>query len=161
MSVRDRWLVLPLATGLGVGYLPKASGTAGTGLGVAVYGGLLLLPAGWLYPALLLLSLGGIWLCGRAARLLGRDDPSEVVWDEIVGYCVAVAFVPPTVGWLLAGFVLFRALDVSKLGPVGWAERRFPGGLGIMADDLVAGALSALLLAGAHGLWERAAAPAV
>ena len=159
MTTRDRLLVLPLATGFGVGYLPKISGTAGTGLGVALYGGLLLLPAGLLYPALGLLALAGVWLCGRAARLLGRADPREVVWDEIVGYCVAVAFVPPTLGWLLAGFVLFRMLDISKFGPVGWAERNFSGGLGIMADDLVAGALSALLLAGAHGLLGRLAAP--
>jgi phosphatidylglycerophosphatase A len=50
--------------------------------------------------------------------------------------------------WVVTGFVLFRVFDVWKPGPVGWAERRFGGGLGVMMDDVMAGLLAAVLLAG-------------
>jgi len=138
LSSRERW-VLWLAQGFGTGRAPRAPGTVGTLPGIGFY--LLLAPLGWgvyLLATLVLFALG-IALCDRAARLLGRDDPPSVVWDEIVGYLVTMSAVPPSLGAIVAGFVAFRVFDIWKPGPIGWLDRRVPGGLGIMLDDLVAG----------------------
>jgi phosphatidylglycerophosphatase A len=88
----------------------------------------------------------GIWACGRTARDLGGEDPAAIVWDEVVGYLVAMTCAPAGWPWVLAGFVLFRVLDIWKPWPIRWLDRRVHGGLGIMLDDLAAGALAGLIL---------------
>ena len=154
----DRLLVLPLATGFGAGLLPRFPGTAGTAVGALAYWGLSALPAA-AYAAACVAAAGfGVWLCGRAARALGEADPAAVVWDEIAGYWVAMSLAPRALGWALAGFVLFRFLDIVKPGPVGWVERRFSGGAGIMLDDLAAGVLTAAVLLAAEQLLAFAGA---
>ena len=75
----------------------------------------------------------------------GKKDASEVVIDELAGQWIALLVVPPDWRWWLAAFVLFRLFDIVKPGPVRMAER-LPGGLGVMADDVVAGVLAAALL---------------
>ena len=152
----DRLLVLPLATGFGAGFLPRFPGTAGTAVGALAYWWLSAQPAAVYAAACAAAAALGVWLCGRAARALGEADPAAVVWDEIAGYWVAMSLAPRALGWALAGFVLFRFLDIVKPGPVGWAERRFAGGAGIMLDDLVAGALTAAVLWLAHRLLTLA-----
>lgn len=110
----------------------------------------------------LLLAVAGVWICGRAGRDLGVADHAGVVWDEIVGYLLAVLFF--TWSWRLAlfGFVLFRLFDIVKPPPVGWLDRRVHGGLGVMLDDLAAGMLAALVLAAmAWGNWGVAFDPAL
>lgn len=131
-----------LALGLGAGLAPKAPGTFGTAMGVALY---LALPAlDWpVYLALLLLlALFGIGLCGRSAELLGVHDHGGIVWDEMVGIWITLFLVPPGWGWLLLGFVLFRLLDVLKPWPISVLDRSVHGGLGIMVDDILAGVLA-------------------
>ncbi len=146
MRVTWQRLTVFLATGFGVGYCPKFPGTAGTLLGATLYFGLSKHP--WYIYALALgiMLLAGIWLCEQAARSLGNRDPKEVVWDEMAGYLVAMAAAPRGLAWAVAGFVIFRFLDILKPGPVGWVERRFSGGVGIMLDDLLAGVLTMLVL---------------
>ena len=75
----------------------------------------------------------------------GKRDASEVVIDELAGQWIALLVVPPDWRWWLAAFVLFRLFDIVKPGPVRMAER-LPGGLGVMADDVVAGVLASALL---------------
>ena len=133
-----------IASGFGAGLSPVAPGTAGSLLGLA--GGAALLA--W-HPAALWVAAGAATLAGfgcvRRARVEG--DPGWVVVDEIAGQMVAMVAVPRvTWPWLLAAFGLFRLFDIAKPGPVGWADRQ-PGAFGIMADDIVAGALAALVLA--------------
>jgi phosphatidylglycerophosphatase A len=98
----------------------------------------------------------GIWSAGAAESHFGREDDRRIVIDEVAGQLVTLAPLASGAGdlargsgllWVVTGFVVFRVLDVWKPGPVGWAERRFRGGFGVMADDLVAGVLGALLLA--------------
>ncbi len=145
-----------VALGFGTGLAPRAPGTAGSLLGWASY----LLLTLWLPPQAWSLLLfvaftAGIWVCGRTARDLGTDDPSAVVWDEIVAIWLVLWLLQPAPGvpavwWLQAlGFVLFRVFDAVKRGPVGWADRHVKGGLGIMFDDLVAAALTLAVLFGA------------
>lgn len=76
----------------------------------------------------------------------GRHDLPEFVMDEVAGFLVTMALVPFTWSFLLAGFVLFRLLDALKPFPISWFDRKVPGGVGVVADDLVAGIVANILL---------------
>ena len=151
----------------GAGFMPIAPGTWGSAVAVvAVYAVYLARPsllAGPLAAAALLvvslaLAWAGVWAGDRVSAMLGDDDPSEVVVDEVVGQLLTYALLPVAgrawTGWsfeiaLVAGFLLFRALDIVKPGPIDDLQRMH-GGLGIMADDFAAGIVGGcLLLAGA------------
>lgn len=131
-------LIVFMATGLGVGMAPKAPGTFGTLLGVALAA---------IFPDNLYLviavSILGIWISQEAEKILEDHDSPKIVIDEIAGYLVA-AF-----NWhgyyLLAAFALFRIFDIFKPEPIGRLQK-LPGGIGIMADDLAAGLLTNLVL---------------
>ena len=136
-----------LAAGFGAGLSPKGPGTAGTLVAVPIY----MLLAGYLSTSAYLsvtalLFLVGIGICGYTARHIGGDDPKSVVWDEIVGYLVAMAWVPLGWLWIVLGFGLFRLFDIWKPWPIRWLDRRVKGGFGIMLDDLVAGFFACLVL---------------
>ena len=141
--------VVLLATGLGSGLSPVAPGTWGTAMAIPFY--LLLQPLEWSdYLAFVLLSaIAGIWICGYAAERLGVHDHPGIVWDEMVGYWLTMFAAPEGWQWMVLGFVLFRIFDIFKPWPISWLDRRVHGGLGIMADDLVAGAAALLCLQGA------------
>lgn len=132
-----------LAFGFGAGLSPWAPGTFGTLVGVVLYLPLSLLPLAQYALVVGAVALVGIWLCGGAARDLGVHDHPGIVWDEIAGYLVTMLAAPRGWEWVLAGFVLFRLFDIWKPWPVRWLDRRVGGGLGIMLDDLAAGALAA------------------
>jgi phosphatidylglycerophosphatase A len=135
-----------LALGLGAGLSRYAPGTVGTL--VAVPFALLLkqLPPLAFWSVLAALAIVGIPLCGRASRMLGRHDPGNIVWDEMVGFWLTVALLPVTWSWWLAAFVLFRFFDILKPWPIRQMDRRIKGGLGIMLDDIVAALYAMLLL---------------
>lgn len=73
-------------------------------------------------------------------RVLGEKDSRKLVWDELAGFLVAVTAVPFTWQLAVAAFLIERTLDITKVPPAGWIERRLPGGWGVVGDDLVAGA---------------------
>ena len=76
----------------------------------------------------------------------GRNDPSEVVIDEVAGQWLVLIVAPLDPALSALGFVLFRLADITKPWPANWAERHLPGGLGIMADDIVAGAYAGVVV---------------
>ncbi|MBI4847392.1 MAG: phosphatidylglycerophosphatase A [Nitrospirae bacterium] len=80
----------------------------------------------------------GLYASHQAEKSLGKDS-GHIVIDELCGYFVSVLFVPKSVGYFIAAFVLFRIFDILKPPPVRSAERLVPGGAGIMLDDLLAG----------------------
>jgi len=145
--------ILLLATGLGVGYLPRAPGTFGSLLGPPLVIGLL-----WLNLALpfyllvaAVLFLVGVYICDRAAKILGLDDPGCIVFDEIGAFTVVML---PVVnrnvdgsfwGISLIAFLWFRLFDIWKPWPVRYFDR-IHGGWGIMADDYVAAIYAAICL---------------
>ena len=135
-----------LAFGFGAGLSPTAPGTAGTLLAVPLVFVLRDLDAVWYLLLTAGLLAAGVWLCGRTARDLQVHDHPGIVWDEIVGYLVTMVFAPPGWLWIALGFVLFRFFDIVKPWPIRWCDRQVGGGLGIMLDDLLAGAFSAALL---------------
>lgn len=137
-----------IAFGFGSGAMRKAPGTWGSLVGLLFVPLLQLLPH-WGYGLILLLgSLFGFWLCGKVSRDLGVHDHGGIVWDEIVGIWITLWLAPPGWPWLLVGFLLFRLLDILKPWPISWVDRRVHGGVGIMLDDLLAGAGAWLLLQG-------------
>jgi phosphatidylglycerophosphatase A len=142
-----------VATFGNVGRIPVVPGTFGTLAALplayllALAGNALLF--GVAFSALVVL---GIWAAGVVEEGEGATDPGLVVVDEVAGFLVTVAFLPAAPLTYLAAFVIFRLLDIFKPFPARRAEK-IPGGLGIMADDLIAGVYGNLLLrAGLHFL---------
>ncbi|MGO2505641.1 phosphatidylglycerophosphatase A family protein [Psychrobacter alimentarius] len=159
-SMLDR-MVYWLGLGLGSGLPRRAPGTWGTigGLIVAIP----LLSLGFL-PFLLITILScfiGIWICGRTSELMkGHDDP-HIVWDEWAGMWLTLLpfsymsvtadnfwhyiSQPSSLAALLLAFVLFRFFDIIKPPPIGWADRKVAGGLGVMLDDIIAGVMALIV----------------
>ena len=145
-----------MATGFGVGFAPIAPGTFGSALGVLLFLPFLWLPHSVYLATLVVVIGGGTWAAHRTQEATGIHDDGRIVVDEVAGQLVTLApllFFPALsyfalFSLLVTGFVLFRVLDIWKPGPVGWAERSLAGGVGVMADDLVAGVLGALVLGG-------------
>ncbi len=160
------------AAGLGTGFSPWAPGTVGSLLGLGLGAGLL-----WVSPFVLALvtlglAFGAMPIIARATGIPIRParpgpgqgqghgqgkgdhaDPGWVVIDEVTGQCLALLALPrPSWGGAALAFVLFRALDITKPGPIGWADRQ-GGAWGIMADDLIAGFVACLVVGGAHVRW--------
>jgi len=138
--------VLFLGLGFGSGLSPFAPGTAGTIVALLFVPLLAFLSTGYLLAVLLTASLAGIYICAYSARKLGTKDPSSVVWDEFVGLWIALAGFPVSSFWLVSGFVVFRCFDILKPWPISVLDRKIPGGLGIMLDDIVAGVMTWLVL---------------
>lgn len=146
-----------IATFFGVGHLKPAPGTWGSAVGLIL--GVLIHMAGgfWLLlAATIAVTALGYWAI-TAEVGDSHDDPSEFVIDEVAGQWVA--FWPVSLGAMMTGsditalypglivaFLAFRAFDIFKPGPVGWADRQH-GAFGIMADDIIAGWLAAMIVA--------------
>jgi len=138
-------LYMFIATGAYSGYLPKAPGTWGSMVGVAIWFWLRSLPLAPYFGVIAGIFVIGIIAAGAAEKIVDHGDPGLVVIDEIVGQLIALAAVPAHPLWIILGFVFFRIFDILKPFPVGWLDGHIHGGLGIMLDDVVAG-LYALLV---------------
>lgn len=138
--------VLALAFGFGAGLFPRAPGTVGTLLALPIWYAC----SGWSTTAYLalvcLLAAVGVLICHRATQILGVHDHPGIVFDEIVGYLLALAVVPRSFLWLAVSFIVFRFFDIVKPWPIGTLDRRVGGGLGVMLDDLVAGLMTAIVV---------------
>jgi len=141
-----------LAFGFGSGLSPFAPGTTGTLVAIPFAIAMKTMPAAGFWVVLLLMFFVGIEICTRVSRNLGVHDHGGIVWDEIVGYCLSIAFVPLQWQWFLAAFLLFRFFDIYKPWPIRQLDRKVSGGLGIMIDDVVAGIFTIVVLAAAQTL---------
>ncbi|MGH0030100.1 MAG: phosphatidylglycerophosphatase A family protein [Myxococcota bacterium] len=147
-------MALFVATAGGAGYAPVAPGTFGSAVGLlcfvplAGHGPVLTLAV-----AAVLLGLG-TWAADETEKIYGKKDDGRIVMDEVVGQLVTLApiaslgsaFQPRVAALAIVGFFVFRGFDIWKPGPARMAERRLPGGLGVMMDDVVAGIFSAAVL---------------
>lgn len=126
-----------------LGYVPVASGTVAVAVvGVPSY--LLLVGVfklGWavFLSGSIALSLFAVWVAGRTDRVLGEQDSKKNVIDEIPGYWIALIGLPVTWQIVMAAFFLERMIDIAKVWPASWVERKMPGGWGVVLDDVVAG----------------------
>jgi phosphatidylglycerophosphatase A len=135
-----------IATGLGIGYLRKGSGTLAAALCAIVW---YLISAGSNDPQAALLitvaiTAAGVWSAGRVEKHWGVDN-NRVVIDEIAGMCISLVFVPVGLATVITAFVLFRFFDIAKPAYIRKAEN-LPGGWGVMADDVLAGIYTNIIL---------------
>ncbi len=135
-----------IASGFGSGFSPFAPGTVGSAAA--------LLPWLWLrtlslpfYALTLMIAFAiGVWASSWVVRRSGVQDPQVVVCDEFVGVWIALIAAPTGWVWILAGFALFRLFDIWKPWPVGWADEKLHGGLGVMLDDVFAGIYALIVM---------------
>lgn len=143
-----------LAVGLGSGLSSKAPGTSGSLAAVIIYALLLvhIVPV-WQLGMLVLLFIGGIYICGRTAKDWNAPDHGAIVWDEWVAQWLVLVVLPNEVQAYFVGFLLFRLFDVWKPWPIDWFDKHLHGGFGIMFDDIIAGLMAiATFKLGALGL---------
>ena len=167
-------IILLLARGGVLGLVPKAPGTVGTLGGFPITALLLLSGNFWVYLSgcMLLVPLSA-WICGEAERILDREDPGEVVFDEMIAVpiCYLSIFAlmelqgdgMPGLNslfeyklwwvWALCGFVIFRVFDIWKPGPIDKVQS-LQGGWGVTMDDVLAGLFSGLILGGGYFLLK-------
>jgi len=149
-SLLDR-LALVIASVAGAGYSPLAPGTVGS---------LVTLVAIWFLPftpltlagTLVAVTVIGTWAAHRVERAVGRKDPSVIVIDEVAGMLMSVLLLPRTIPVLVTAFLLFRLFDIWKPFPA-HESQALSGGLGVMLDDLIAGAYALILVLGARALF--------
>lgn len=149
MSWTERFIVF-CGVGFGSGLAPKAPGTFGSAFA------LLFVPI-WLaigffnsILAIVLMSLVGVYICGKTADIMGVHDDGRIVWDEFAGQ--SITFLPllyvgqMNITWVLVSFALFRLFDVWKPWPIRVIDRQVGGGFGIMFDDIIAGIWAAICI---------------
>ena len=137
-----KWISL----GFGSGKAPVAPGTFGTLAAIPIY----LLVVQFSLTIYLTLTffflLLGIWASGKYSEHLGVHDHGSIVWDEVVGFLITMAFVPLDWLWVMLGFILFRLFDIWKPWPIRLLDKHVHGGFGIMIDDVLAGIYAAVIL---------------
>jgi phosphatidylglycerophosphatase A len=139
-----RFVALALATAGGVGYIPFAPGTFGSLVGLLLW---------WLLPVslpvqltvIVVIFIVGSWSGSVAERHFASTDPGPVVIDEVLGMLVTLLLNPVGWGGAILGFLLFRASDIIKPYPANKLEQ-LHGGVGVMADDLMAAIYANLAL---------------
>lgn len=137
---------LLLAFGFGSGLSPKAPGTMGTIAAIPLWWLLAQLPLTSYLIVVFIAAVIGISICGRAADQMGVHDHGGIVWDEFVGFWIAMAALPITWQSVILGFLLFRLFDIFKPWPISWLDKKVSGGFGIMIDDVIAGMAAAVVI---------------
>ncbi len=152
-SWRDQ-IVLFLATTGYAGYIPYAPGTFATlVIAVPIYFAFALLPHPFYVYALFVFFWLACYISHKAETILQEKDSSRIVIDEVVGYLTALVYLPNNWLIILLAFVLFRFFDILKIYPVNLIERKVPGGLGVVLDDVMAGVYANICLQVLIALW--------
>jgi len=135
-----------IATWFGSGLIKGIPGTWGSLASLPFAAAIAWLGGFWaLLAASVIAFLVGIWASGRYAEASRQGDPGPVVIDEVAGQWLALALLPLDPVTYLVGFVSFRVFDIVKPWPASWLDRSVKGGLGIMADDMAAGAYAGIV----------------
>ncbi len=135
-----------LATGCYAGYIPIASGTFGTLVGIPLC--YLLSMLGPLEGMLFIVVFAGsaVWISGEAERVFKKKDSGLIIIDEMAGLLVTLFLIPWTPKSVVTGFLLFRLMDIAKPFPIRRLETKLPGGWGVVGDDLLAGIYANVIL---------------
>lgn len=143
--IGEKWVVL-LATGCYAGYVPVAPGTFGTLVAVPLC--YLLSMLGLFEGMLFIVVFAGfsVWIAGKAEKIFNKKDSGLIVIDEMAGLLVTLFLIPWSTKSVVAGFLLFRLMDIFKPFPIKRLETRLPGGWGVVGDDLLAGVYANIVL---------------
>lgn len=148
-------LVILLASVGYIGYIPIASGTFGSLVGIPLFFAFDSLrhasPSIYLFTFVAAV-LAACWIAGSAEKIFDEHDSHKIVLDEVVGYLAATLFLEPTWSNAIAAFFVFRVLDIIKPFPAGYIDAHFPGGYGVTLDDVVSGLYSNLVVRALIGL---------
>ena len=147
-----RHFTLLLATGLGVGYSPRAPGTLGTLVAIPVYYFLSNVPSPLYEITLIGFVFLSVWVSGNAEIFFGKKDDQRIVIDEIIGFLTTMLWVPKTIRFVIIGFFLFRFFDILKPFPIRRLEKGFQGGFGVVLDDVLAGVYANIVLRLIYGI---------
>lgn len=145
-------LIKFLATGFGLGYVPKMPGTAGSLLGLVLVWALAGLNLGEYLLFTLVFSLASIWISDQADKQFSVKDAPQIVIDEVAGIVVTFAALPLVPVTIVMGFILFRFFDIVKIPPIQQSQR-LPGGWGIVVDDLLAGLFANIVMQIVLTVW--------
>lgn len=151
--MKKKTIIKTLSTFFGIGLVPFASGTVGSLVGIAIYYFGLRGVVGGRHPSNLLIYLlvlfvllvTGAWIASAAEVVFGEKDSRYIIIDEVVGYLVAMFGLPPEPFYIILAFILFRAMDILKPPPISLLQD-IKGGVGIMLDDVAAGAVTCGIL---------------
>ena len=141
--MKDR-LYRMIASVFYIGYLPVAPGTLGSLAALIAYYFICnntIIMAAVILTAIIL----GFITTGKVEKMFGEKDPGEIVIDEFAGMLISLYRIPPTMGYVVTGFLLFRFFDIVKPKPIKNLEQ-LKGSLGIMSDDIIAGVYANILL---------------
>lgn len=141
--MRDR-IYKMIASIFYIGYLPVAPGTLGSLVALVPYYFINHNPVINGIVILIIIFLGFL-TCGRVEKIFEEKDPEEIIIDEFAGMLISLYRLPPTMGYIVAGFLLFRFFDIVKPRPLKNLEK-LKGGVGIMSDDIVAGVYTNIIL---------------
>jgi len=135
-----------VSTWFGCGLVPKAPGTVGTLGAVPLAYALHALGPIAYWAGTVVVTVGGTWAAQKSAEELGVEDPQSVVVDEVAGALIALGLAAPGGFWAcLFSLVLFRLLDIKKPGAIDSVQHLKPEGVGIMADDVLAGLIAGVV----------------
>lgn len=129
-----------------VGKFPKAPGTAGSFVALPFAWYLWKLPPLLAWAIIAFTFILGVVASNQVVKATGKQDDQTIVIDELIGIFIATAAATQDLFHYCLAFFLFRALDIWKPGPIGWADRKFKGGMGVMLDDALAGLCAAIIL---------------
>ncbi|MDD5281143.1 MAG: phosphatidylglycerophosphatase A [Candidatus Omnitrophica bacterium] len=138
-------LIKAISTFFFIGYLPLIPGTFGSIAGVGIFYLLAGSSRSSYFLFLFCIMVLGVLTSGRAEKLLNKKDPGCIVIDEVMGMLIALCFLPPEPKIVFLAFIIFRILDMLKPFPAGRLQN-LHGAIGVMGDDLVAGAYASIVL---------------
>lgn len=127
-----------------IGYLPVAHGTLGSLASLVLYY-FICHDAVIMAAVILIVIILGFMTAGRVEKMFGEKDPGEIVIDEFAGMLISLYRLPPTMGYVVTGFLLFRFFDIVKPKPIQNLEK-IKGSMGIMSDDIIAGVYANMIL---------------
>jgi phosphatidylglycerophosphatase A len=141
-----RRFIIISASWFGAGFSPVASGTVGTLAAMPFQILLAPLPLPLYLLTLLAFFFFSCWVSGHAETIFGEKDSGKIVIDEVIGYFITMTAVPLSWQSVVAGFLLFRFFDITKIPPARFFDRRMKNGYGVVLDDVVAGLYSCIAL---------------
>ncbi len=143
--MKKNWVFWIVTVG-GVGKSSKAPGTFGTVAALPIWWAITLLSPNLYLFVTAALVVFAIYVCNLYEIEKSQHDSQEIVLDEVVGFLVAMAWLPANWLWASIGFLVFRILDIWKPGPIGLIDKKVSGGAGVVLDDVAAGLIANILL---------------
>lgn len=140
--MRQKKLLVLIGTFFNIGKFPIAQGTLTSLITMLIFYFVNILLHTSCFTqiiAIIIIFFLGIPASSAGEKYFKKKDPGEIVIDEVAGQMIALLFIPLTLAYYFAGFLLFRIFDIFKPFPIGLIDKKMHGGLGIMLDDVLAG----------------------